>query len=238
MKYVLDTHTHTIASGHAYNTLFEMIAQAKAQGLSLLSVTEHAPAMPGTCHIYYFHNYRAFRGRDFGLPVLLGAEVNIMDSDGTLDMDEDTLKSMDIKIASAHLPCLKTNNLKDNTQAYINTMKNPLIDIIGHPDDERIPIDYEALVDAAKKYNIALEVNNSSLSPNGFRKNARENQIAYLTLCKEYQVPITLGSDAHTLFEIANFSYIESVLEEVSFPDELILNTSVEKLMNHLNRNK
>ncbi|MEG1459032.1 MAG: phosphatase [Acetivibrio sp.] len=238
MKYVLDTHTHSIASGHAYSTVNEMVAYAKEIGLSLLSITEHAPNMPGSCHSFYFHNFRVFKEHDFGIELLLGTELNILDFKGSVDMDEDTLSQMDIKIASIHNPCMETGTAKENTAAYIGAMKNPFVDIIGHPDDARIPIDYERLVEAAKKYKVALEFNNSSLNPKGFRKNALANDITYLTLCKEYGVPITLGSDAHICYDIANFSYLYPVLQKINFPDSLILNTSTEKFKKHLCRNK
>ena len=238
MKYVLDTHTHTIASGHAYSTTSEMINFAKDKGLSLLAITEHAPNMPGTCHRFYFDNFRVFKEHDLGIQVLFGVELNILDFKGTVDMDTEHLQQLDLKIASIHNPCIKVGSAKDNTDAYIGAMKNPLIDIIGHPDDARIPVDYERFVEAAKKYNIAIELNNSSLNPNGFRENARGNDLKYLKLCKEYEVPITLGSDAHVCFDVANFELAKQVLAEVDFPDSLILNTSVDKLMNHLNRNK
>ena len=50
MKIVLDTHAHTIVSGHAYNTIREMAQMAKEKGLEAFALTEHAPQMPGTCH--------------------------------------------------------------------------------------------------------------------------------------------------------------------------------------------
>ena len=58
MKYVLDTHTHTLASGHAYNTIQEMIKTAKTKNLELLGITDHAPAMPGSSLGLYFCNFR------------------------------------------------------------------------------------------------------------------------------------------------------------------------------------
>ena len=58
MKYVLDVHTHTIASGHAYNTIKEMAQSASEKGLELLGITEHAMKMPGTCHSFYFANLK------------------------------------------------------------------------------------------------------------------------------------------------------------------------------------
>ena len=51
---ILDVHTHTIASGHAYSTLQEMIDSAKTKGLKLLGITEHTNKMPGTCSEIYF----------------------------------------------------------------------------------------------------------------------------------------------------------------------------------------
>lgn len=52
MKYVLDAHTHTIASGHAYSTIREMAKAASEKGLELLGITEHSMKMPGTCQLF------------------------------------------------------------------------------------------------------------------------------------------------------------------------------------------
>lgn len=234
MRYCLDTHTHTISSGHAYNTMQEMIDAAKEKGLELLAITEHAPQMPGTCHKYYFDNYRVLRNKEKGISVLYGAELNILDYEGQVDLPEDVLKTLDIGIASLHLPCCKPGTVKENTDAYINAMKNPYIHIIGHPDDSRFPVDYERLVTEAKKHGIALELNNTSLSPQSFRQDARQNALTYLRLCKEHSVSICLGSDAHCREDIGDFSYAEEVLRSANFPRDLILNTSKEKFMDYL----
>ena len=45
---VLDSHSHTVASGHAYNTINEMAQAAAEKGLELLALTEHSMKMPGT----------------------------------------------------------------------------------------------------------------------------------------------------------------------------------------------
>ena len=44
---ILDMHTHTVASGHAYNTIYEMAQSAADKGLELLGIADHGPAMPG-----------------------------------------------------------------------------------------------------------------------------------------------------------------------------------------------
>ena len=54
MKNRLDSHTHTLASGHAYNTIMEMATAAADKGLELLAVTEHSVKMPGSCNEMYF----------------------------------------------------------------------------------------------------------------------------------------------------------------------------------------
>ena len=53
---LLDVHTHTIASGHAFSSLQEMVHAAAEKGLQILGITEHAPAIPGTCTPIYFRN--------------------------------------------------------------------------------------------------------------------------------------------------------------------------------------
>ena len=71
----------------------------------------------------------------YGTELLLGSEVNILDSKGNVDLEENIRKKLDIIIASLHIPCIKPGTREENTQAYIETMKKPYIDIIGHPDD-------------------------------------------------------------------------------------------------------
>lgn len=56
MKYSIDTHTHTLVSGHAYNTIDEMAAYAAGIGVTHLAITDHAPKMPGSAGILYFSN--------------------------------------------------------------------------------------------------------------------------------------------------------------------------------------
>lgn len=127
MNYVLDVHTHTIASGHAYNTMREMAKAASEKGLELLGITEHAMAMPGTCHEYYFQNLKMVEREMYGIELLLGSEVNILDSLGNVDLEENIRKKMDIIIASLHIPCMKPATREENTQAYIEVMKNRIL---------------------------------------------------------------------------------------------------------------
>lgn len=238
MRYILDLHTHTIASGHAYSTLNENINAAKKNGLKLLGVSDHAPSMPGSTHEFYFSNLRVIPETVEGLRVLKGVELNILNREGQVDLPDREMNHLDYGIASLHIPCFDDLGVVGNTDALINAMKHPKVNIIGHPDDGRYPLDYERLVIAAKEHGVLLELNNSSLAPTAFRKNARENYIHLLSLCEKYQVPVILGSDAHYMLDIGNFTYVEALVEEVGFPKSLIINDSLEKLFSFLNLNK
>lgn len=236
MEYRLDSHTHTIASGHAYNTIFEMAQAAAQKKLELLAITEHTKNLPGTCHELYFLNLKVLPRTMFGIEVLFGAEVNIMDYQGTLDMSPSYLRRMDVTIASLHTPCIQPGTTAENTNALVRAAENPLINIIGHPDDGRYPVDMDTLVAAAKENHVLLELNNSSLNPEGSRLNAREGDIKLLELCRKYRARIIMNSDAHWAGDVGNCCYSRPLIEELQFPEELIVNTSVEEYKKFINR--
>lgn len=236
MKFIADTHSHTLASGHAYSTIREMAAAAKRKGLKALALTEHAPKMPGTCGLFYFQNLDVVPRDADGVRLLMGAEVNIMGPDGAIDLPESTCRDLDIVVASIHPPCFGFgHSSEENTQAYVEVMKKPYINIIGHPDDGRFPFDYEILVKTAKETGTLLEVNNSSMRPQSSRKGTRENILTMLDLCKQYEVPVTTGSDAHVDVDAGNFVYVSEVLEYCGFPDELVVTANWENLKKYLN---
>lgn len=230
MKALMDLHTHTISSGHAFSTLKENIESARDKGLKVLGLSDHAITMPGTAHPYYFNNMKVIKEEIMGVRILKGIEANIIDYDGNIDVDEEMQNQLDYIIASIHGPCIKTGTIEENTRALIKAMDNPNIKVIGHPDDSRVPLDYEKLVLAAKDKNMALEMNNSSLAPQSFRENAKENYKKMLELCKIHRVKILLGSDSHIYYDIGEFSECYKLLEEINFPDELVLNYSMESL--------
>lgn len=236
MRDILDVHTHTIASGHAYNTMKEMIHTAQEKGLEVYGITDHAPQMPGSSHEFYFHNLKVVERQHGDLELLLGAELNILDADGTVDLEEPYLGRMDVTIASLHTPCICPGSRERNTACVINAMKNPHINIIGHPDDGRYPLDYEAVVQAAGEFHTLLEINNNSLKPGGSRQNAREHDLQLLRLCKKYRVPVIMGSDAHYDQEILAHGLILPLLEETGFPEELVVNTEKTKLYAYINK--
>jgi len=231
MQIKVDTHSHTIMSGHAYSTLQEMMAAAGKRGLQALAITEHGPIMPGTCDDFYFSN-AAVIPRDFcGVQLLMGVELNITDEYGSVDLPESVCRKLDLVIASIH-PFIfdGEDEISVITKAYVAAMEKPYIHVIGHPDDSRSLPDYEILVKAAKRTNTLLEVNNSSLSPYCYRMGVRENMLTMLDLCKQYDVFVTTGSDAHIEVDVGNFDQIKEIFRYCNFPKDLIVTQSLESL--------
>ncbi len=239
MKIEIDTHSHTLVSGHAYNTLREMAHMAAEKRFKGLAITEHAPKMPGSVGLYYFQNLRIVPREMYGISLLLGVELNIMDAEGTIDLPDHVVEGLDISIASVHTPCFAGERTKEViTQAYVSTMKKDCVDIIGHPDDGRFPVNYDRLVRTAKETGTLLEVNNTSLSPVGFRANTKDNVKEMLEYCKKYEAMVVLGTDAHVDTAIGEYQYAMEALKETDFPEELVANTSLEKLRACLKRSR
>ncbi len=238
-KYLLDMHTHTVASGHAYNTINEMAHAAARTGLELLGITEHSRTMPGTCHEFYFQNLKNACRRIEGVELCLGVELNIISYNGDVDMEESLLREMDVVIASIHNNIGYTSGSEaENTNAIVEAIKNPLINIIGHPDDSRVPLNYEEIVAASGEYGTLLEINNSSLTPGSFRTDPEKNDIKILELCKQFQVPVIIGSDAHAEDKVGSHQYALKLIEQTGFPEELLLNYYPERLKQYINKYK
>ncbi|MBD5355339.1 MAG: phosphatase [Bacteroides sp.] len=234
MKIELDVHTHSLMSGHAYSTIQEMAKEAADKGLRLLGITEHTPGIPGTCELIYFRNLHVVPRRMYGVELMLGAEINILDSEGNIDLPDDLMSKLDLRIAGIHSLCYTPSTREANTAGVVKVIANPHINIISHPGDGTAQLDFEPLVIAAKKNRTLLEINNSSLNPVRHKTEALGNNLEILRLCKRYEVPVILGSDAHISFDIANYEYLPPLLNETEFPEDLIMNTSVEKFRNYL----
>ena len=234
MKYVLDAHTHTIASGHAYSTIMENAAYAAEAGLEFLVITDHAPAMAGGTQPSYFLNFSTIPREISGVEIYMGAELNIMDYDGNIDLDEFYLQRMDYAIASLHPPCIPFGTMEENTNAVLKAMENPYVKILGHPGDPRYPIDCKAIVDKAVETETLIEINDASLIPNGFRKGSEVYIGEILKLCQKKNFPVILASDAHFATHIGKFDNALRLINEAGFPEELIINRSKELFKNFL----
>ncbi|MDO5564812.1 MAG: phosphatase [Eubacteriales bacterium] len=229
-----ELHTHTIQSGHAYGTFTEMVKEAKDKGLKAIGITDHGPALPDAPYYFYFQNLKVLPRNLFGIDVLVGAELNCIDYKGTLDLDEERIKNLDIRLVGLHTPAYKIGNEEENTSAYLNLCKNPQIDCIVHPDDSNIPVDYEKLVKCAKEHDVLLEVNNNSLRAI-WKKNVRENLIIMLNLCKKYDNKVVLASDAHYMSDIKNLQNCIDICKEVGIKSDNIVNFQYSQFKEFIN---
>lgn len=229
MKYEVDVHTHTIASGHAYSTLLENAKAASEKGIKVLGTTEHGVTMPHSPHIWYFDNYKILPRELFGVTMLYGVEANIIDYDGKLDIDDSKLDKLDIVIGSIHDEVYKVGTSEENTRAFINVIENGKVDIIGHLGNPGVPVDFEKIIICAKENDILIEINNSSFTTS--RPGSFGNCRKIALLCKKYNTKLIINSDAHFCTKIGEFKEAVNMLESIDFPEELIINKDPKELL-------
>ncbi len=235
---VVDLHTHTIASGHAYNTIYEMASSARDKGVHLLGISDHGPAMEGSASKHYFRSSGCIPRELYGIQLLFGCELNIMDDEGHVDLDEEFSKPLDYGIASLHDFCMTPGSMKENTHAYCRAMENPIVCIIGHPDDGTFAVDFDELARTAAEQHVLIELNEASVKPESYRRNGRENAVKMLKHCEQYGAKVLVSSDAHIECDILRHTSALALLKEVHFPEELVVNCSAEKTIEALNERK
>ena len=184
----------------------------------------------------YFQNLKVIPRKLAGIDVLFGAELNIVNFDGKVDLRKKILRSLDVCIASLHIPCLAPGTEAENTRALIGAIENPFVNILGHPDDGRYPVDFDTVVAAAREHEVLLELNNHSLDPGSSREGAWENDIRMLEMCVKYQAPVILDSDAHWCNDVGNVSRALELIRECGFPEHLIVNDKPEVYKKYINR--
>ena len=234
MKLIADTHTHTVASTHAYSTLQEMVHGAAEKGLFAIGITDHGYEMPGGPGTWYFTNLHTVPNRMEGVWVLRGAEVNVMDYEGRLDIPEKDLQRLDWVVASIHSCCMPqgvTPTRELCTQLWLQIAQNPYVNVIGHSGSPAYAYNYERVIPEFGRQGKLVEINSHSFEA---RPDYIPNCRRIAQLCMEYRVPVVVNSDAHFSASIGDFSAALAMLEEMGFPEELIVNSSKERFCAYL----
>ncbi len=128
-----------------------------------------------------------------GILILHASEVEIK-ADGKLDYPDEFLDSLDLVLASLHTSLRQPR--EKVTQRVLNAINNPYVDIIGHPTGRLIPdregadLDMDALLKAAAKSGVALEINAHPARLDLDDVHARR--------AKEMGIPISINTDAHS----------------------------------------
>ena len=235
MKILVDTHTHTVASSHAYSTVQENAAQAAAAGMEGIAITDHAPELTGGAHPWHFELLNILPREISGVKILYGAEINLLDADGAVDLPPSTLSKLDVVIASMHHETFPPQDRKAHTHAYLKALKNPYIDIIGHSGSPEYIYDIDTVLAAAKREGKMIEINNQS---HLVRKGNVENCLAIAKKCMEMEVYVAVGSDAHFSGYVGNFNEAIGMLNSIGFPEELVANLNFKKFVGILRQRK
>ena len=131
--YLSDMHTHSIASGHGTScTISDMAKSASRKGLKLLGITDHGPATLAAGTASYFRSLTYSPRKRFNVELLYGIELNILDVNGKVDLEQELLEKLDYSIASIHAQNFHPASKEENTKAFLNVMKNPMVKILGH----------------------------------------------------------------------------------------------------------
>lgn len=231
MIFEVDTHTHTVLSGHAQSTLLENAAAAAKAGVKGLVLSDHGPKVPMAPPDFVISTYSSFPKVIDGVRIYFGCEANIVDYSGGIDIGEHHLKLLDFAITGLHGFVLEPGSKKQNTDAVLGAINNPYIDMISHPDNPSYEIDYDAFVKETGRLGKIIEVNEHSI---WYRKGAAENTLEYLELCKKHDVRIAVSSDAHISLNIGVCDSAVAVLKQADFPSELIVNLTKERFDSYI----
>lgn len=232
MHIEVDSHTHTLASGHAYSTLAENVEAAANRGIKLLAITDHGPAMPGGPHIWFFMNMKVLPRIMNGVGVLRGIEANIMNRKGELDIKLDEQQRMDLVLGSLHEPTFAPRNKTIHTDTVINTMASGQIDVLAHGGNPAFPIDADEVAKAAAEYRVLIEINNSSFTTS--RTGSEANCKALAEAVAIHGGQLTLGTDAHIAARVGVFDQCIRLVRSIDFPEKQILSRDGRDFLNFL----
>lgn len=232
MELLVDTHTHTVGSVHAFSTLMENARAAFEKGLQGFATTDHGPAIEGCPPRYMISSVMRFLP-DYieNVRVIKGVECNIIDYDGGLDIPNSHLQYTEFAIASMHDITIERGGIEENTAALLGALENPFVDVIGHPGNANYPIDKEAFVKAVARQGKLVEVNNHSFE---FRRGSWENCTEIIKLCKKHDVRITVGSDAHFCGNIGSFELAKCALTDCGYPEEMIVSANIGRFLDYI----
>jgi putative hydrolase len=234
MRFIADLHVHTVASGHAYSTMEEYIAQARKIGLKAIAITDHGPAMPGGPHFYHFANMRMIPKVVNGIRVLRGIEANIINDRGEIDIKPEDVRwgELDIVMVAMH-PRVGYENqgLEKNTAVLIKAIQNPIVNLVAHPGNPKYPVQFKELVTAAKKRSVLLEINNSSSFS---RPGSHERCLELAKEVKKQNWLVAVGTDSHLSSMLGDFAEAQKLIKQAGLKKEQVVNTSWPKIEKYL----
>ncbi len=203
-----DLQTHSTWSDGKLSML-EMAQAAARRGMKVIAFTDHSVSLGVTGGLSMEdHKKQAAEIRKIQkqlgdkILVLHASEVEIK-ADGTLDYPDEFLATLDLVVASMHTGLRQPR--EKVTQRTINAIRNPHVDIIGHPTGRLIPdregadLDMDAVLNAAAETGVALEIN--------AHPSRLDLDDMYARRAKELGIPITINTDSHSEEDFDNLFY-------------------------------
>lgn len=165
-----DLHMHTTWSDGTLS-IKQMAEEALQRGCQWVVITDHSRSLGvanGLSIERLLEQQAEVRRVDAEMNgrirVLHGTEMDIK-ADGTLDFPDEVLAQLDFVIASLHVSL--TQPREQITQRLLTALRNPHVDLIGHPSARYIPdrdpvdADWDVVFQEALKQGIALEINSN-----------------------------------------------------------------------------
>ncbi len=221
-----ELHSHSTWSDGRLS-IQQMAEAARARGLTVLAVTDHSQSLgvangltPERLREQRKEIDKVQKALGDSLTLLQGAEVEIR-ADGSLDYADEVLASLDIVIASLHVSLRQPR--AQVTQRLLNAIRNPHVDMIGHPTGRLIPdregadLDMEAVLAAARESGVALEIN-----ANPMRLDLDD---IYSRRAVELGIPLAINTDAHHPNDLALLEYGIAVARRGWVTAENVINT-------------
>ncbi len=165
-----DLHMHTTETD-GKDDIRTMAEAARAAGLEYIAITDHSQSLAMANGLderramAHAERIRAVDAEGIGIRLLAGIECDIK-LDGSLDLTDDCLAALDIVVASVHSGF--TQDKKEMTERVLRAIDNPHVDILGHPTGRMLlkrdayPIDMGAVVAAAARTGMAMEINSQA----------------------------------------------------------------------------
>jgi DNA polymerase (family 10) len=219
-----DLHLHTTESD-GKDDIRTMAEAARDAGLEYIAITDHsqslamANGLDERRAIAHAARIRA-ADRQYGVRLLAGIECDIL-ADGTLDLADDCLAALDFVVASVHSGF--NQDRRQMTERLIRAIANPYVDVIGHPTGRKLlrrepyQLDIDAVLDAAARHGVAMEINSQA-----YRLDLSD---VHARLARDRGIPLVISSDAHSrhAFDVLRWGVVVARRAWLS-PDQ-VLNT-------------
>ncbi len=226
MMLKVDLHIHTVKSIDGFNTFYEIVSEAKRKKMKIIGITDHGPADQNKTHKYYFAQFRRFPEQLNGIKTLFGAELNILNERGDLDIPDKTLKNLKLVSAGLHI-----SKKMDYTKAMLNALKTANLKIITHPCYGEYPVNIEKISYEAVKRNVLLELNVSHFRyPHEMDEEYIQKMKKMIEICQENNHKMIIGSDAHIAHEIGDDSALRKFQKRLGFKDKFIINNDIKEV--------